>query len=157
MSDLKNTDGHKYRGSIPVWACQSDTTHPVVLDLAMKAGLISEERVQELSSLPKGVKPVLDIEELCVILETYFGFENGMYEIHELEIQTTRLGKQVAGEYRYTGVERTDKAWCSTGLASRDAYEISRYGGVVNIEDKEYVTEINLDDISRGNGSNEDY
>ena len=150
MSDLKNTDGDKYRGAISVYACQSDTTHPVVLDLAVKTGKITKERYQELTNVPKGTKPLLDNSELCDILEDYFGFKNGQFEQHECQLQKNRRGVTVAGEYRYTGEERTDDDWCSTGLASREAVEKGKYGSVVTMEVRSGVSELCLDDMPRG-------
>lgn len=155
MSDLKNTDGVKYRSAISVYACQSDTTNPKVLSLAQMAGIISQDRFNEILNVPKGTKPKLDSEELRVILETYFGFYKGIFEEHEIEIQKNRFGKAVAGDIRYTGEERTDKSWCATGLASREAIEKNKYGSVVTMEVKNGVSELCLDDISRG--SSDDY
>ena len=34
-------------------------------------------------------------------------------------------------EIRYTGIERTDKEWVSTGLASAEAKEIAKFGDVL--------------------------
>lgn len=156
MSDLKNIDGEKYRGGISVYACQSDTTHPTVLMLAKNTKRLTEERFEELTNVPKGTKPLLDSEELRVILETYFGFNKGAYEEHECHaIQKTRMGKTVAGEMRYTGEERTDKDWCSTGLASIEAVEKNKYGSVVTMEVRQGVGELSLDDVVRG--SRDDY
>ena len=155
MGELKNIDGEKYRRGISVYACQSDTTHPTVLMLAKNAGLITEQRYVELTSLPKGTKPVLDNDELCVILETYFGFNKGHYEEHEIEVQKNRMGKAVAGEIRYIGEERTDKTWCDSLLCSREAREKSKYGSVVTMEVRQGVGELNIDDIVKG--SNQDY
>lgn len=156
MSELKNIDGEKYRGGIAVYACQSDTTHPKVLMLAKSTNLLSPERYEELLNVPKGTKPLLDNSELCVILETYFGFHRGEYEEHEIpSIQKTRMGKLVAGEIRYTGEERTDKAWCATGLASKEAVEKNKYGSVVKMEVVHGVAELSIEDISKG--SREDY
>ena len=156
MSDLKNIDGEKYRGGIAVYACQSDTTHPKVLMLAKNTGLVTPERYEELTNVPKGTKPLLDSSELCVILETYFGFNKGDYEEHEIpSTQKTRMGRIVAGELRYTGEERTDKAWCATGLASREAVEKNKYGSVVTMEVVHGVSELSIDDMVKG--SMDDY
>ena len=155
MSKLKNIDGEKYRGCISVYACQSDTTHPTVLMLAKGAGLINEDRYTELTNVPKGTKPVLDSEELCGILSTYFGFNGGKYEEHEINIQKNRMGKKVGGEIRYTGEERTDKAWCESMLSSREAREKSKYGSVVTMDVRDGVGELSVDDMVKGSG--EDY
>jgi hypothetical protein len=147
MSQLKNTDGNKYRGRLSVYACQSDTTHPVVLDLAKKSGMITEERVKEILDVQKGTKSILDNSELSVILESFFGFEGGMFESHEIEgVQKTRTGKSLAGEVRYTGEERTDKAWCSTALASPEAKEKSVYGSIVTMEEHQGYGELSIID-----------
>lgn len=154
MSDLKNIDGQKYRGGLSVYACQSDTTNETLLRMAKSSGIITQERYDELLNVQKSTKAVLDTEELGVILETYFGFNGGEYETHEIVgAQKTRFGKVLAGELRYTGEERTDKAWCNTGLASREACEKNRYGSVVTMEERGGVGELSLDDISRGSSN----
>lgn len=157
MSELKNSDGVKYRGGISVYACQSDTTNPKVLMLAKNTNIISEERFNELVSLPKGTKALLDSEELRVILETYFGFWKGMYEEHEIEVQKNRFGKVVAGDIRYVGEERTDKAWCNTMLCSVEAREKSKYGSVVTMEEVGGVAELNVEDMVRSRSGSDDY
>lgn len=153
MSDLKNIDSDNYskRRAISVYACQSDVTHPTVLMLAKNAGKITKERYEELTNLPKGSKPVLDIKELSDILETYFGFYKGICEEHELPyIQTTRMGLKVAGEVRYTGEERTDKSWCDCGLASVEAREKNKYGSIVTMDVRDGVAELSIEDTVRG-------
>ena len=122
----------KYQGGISVYACQSDTTHPKVLQLALGAGLITKERYEVLTNSEKGVKPILDKQELTDILEHYFGFYKGMCDEDECHaIQTTRFGNKVAGEYRYMGEERMDKDWCSSGLASQAVMEKVKYGSLL--------------------------
>ena len=70
--------------------------------------------------------------EISIILESYFGFQDGVYEEYVIEgRQKTRFGKDVLEETRYTGIERTDKAWVSTGLASAEAKEIAKFGDVL--------------------------
>lgn len=152
MSDLKNVDGDNYpnRRAISVFACQSDTTHPTVLGLAEKAGFISKERLEELTNVQKGTKPLLDNQELSVILENYFGFSKGNFETHEImAIQTTRFGKKVVGEYRYTGEERNDDEWCNSQLCSREAREKNRHGSIVTMDEGDGVMELHIDDMSR--------
>lgn len=151
----KNVDGSKYRKGISVYACQSDTTNPKVLYLAKMVGILTEERYSEILNVPKGTKPMLDSEELRVILETYFGFYKGIFEEHEIAIQKNRFGKTVAGDIRYTGEERTDKAWAESNVASREARESSRYGGVVTMTEGDGTSELSIDDVPRGR--NEDY
>lgn len=152
MSKLKNSDGSKYRGGISVYACQSDTTNPRILMLASSVGIITRERFEELTNVPKGTKSLLDNEELSAILETYFGFRDGVYETHEIEIQKTRFGKTVAGDLRYTGEERTDKEWCNSALSSVEAREKNKYGSVVTMDVVDGVGELNIDDLVGARG-----
>ena len=155
---LEELENKQYRRGISVYACQSDTTHPKVLELAKGAGAITQERYEALSKPEKGVRPVLEPEELEVILETYFGFKRGVYEVSECHgIQKSRFGKQLAGELRYMGEERTDKDWVETGLASREAKEKSRYGGFVRMDEHDGYTELSIDDVLGKGRGNSDY
>lgn len=139
------------RQIVPVYACQSDTTHPKVLELAKGSGLITEARYKALIDNEVGVKPELLPDELALVLETYFGFKGGIYEIHECHgIQKTRMGKQLAGELRYTGEERTDKEWLESGLASREALEFSKYGGEVTMEESNGYGNMVINDFLEG-------
>ena len=72
-------------------------------------------------------------EQLSLILENYFGFESGGYEEHLVEgSQVNKIGGgRVEGVKRYTGWERLDNGWVDTGLASREAYELCKYGEVL--------------------------
>ena len=72
-------------------------------------------------------------EQLSLILENYFGFEGGAYEEHLVEgSQVNKIGGgRVENVKRYTGWERLDKEWVDTGLASREAYELCKYGEVL--------------------------
>ena len=150
---LEELENRQYRRGIAVYACQSDTTHPKVLELAHGAGAITQERYEVLSKPEKGVRPVLEPEELEVILETYFGFNKGVYQEYECHgIQKGRFGQRLAGELRYTGEERTDKDWLATGLASREAKEKSRYGGFIRMDEHDGYSELSIDDVlGRGN------
>jgi len=141
-----------YKHGISVYACQSDTTHPRVLELAYQSGMITEERYTTLTTKVVGEKPLLDSLELRAILENYFGFHSGSYEEEECHaIQKTRMGgKQVAGEYRYMGEERTDNAWIATGLASEGACDECKYGSVVTMEERSGHEELCIDDITKG-------
>lgn len=155
---LEELENKQYRRGIAVYACQSDTTHPKVLELAKGAGAITQERYEVLSNPDKGVRPILEPEELEVILETYFGFNKGIYQEYECHgIQKGRFGQRLAGELRYTGEERTDKDWVETGLASREAKEKSKYGGFVRMDEHDGYSELSIDDVlGRGLG-NSDY
>ena len=56
--------------------------------------------------------------------EHWFGETNNFYEIMECK-HKTRTGKVVDGK-RYSGHERTDRAWLESGLASEDAKAVAR-------------------------------
>ena len=120
----------KYRG-VPVYACQSDTLNPKLLSIAYTVGLLCPERYKELMTPSKYEKVLTDME-ISLLLESYFGFQDGVYEEYIIEgRQKTRFGKDVLGETRYTGIERTDKDWVSTGMASAEAKEIAKFGDVL--------------------------
>ena len=71
------------------------------------------------------VKPYL----LSYILENYFGFQDGVYEEEYIEgYQKTRIPSQnkVKECLRYVGYERTDDSWIKSGLASKEACELSK-------------------------------
>lgn len=122
----------KYHG-IPVYACLSDTLNPKLLSLAHSAGVLCKERYTELMTPSKHEKELTDME-LSILLEAYFGFQDGVYEEYIIEgRQKSRFGKDVLGETRYTGIERTDKDWINTGLASGEAKEISKFGDVLMV------------------------
>lgn len=120
----------KYHG-VPVYACQSDTLNPKLLSLAHSAGVLCPERYTELMT-PSKYEKELSAIELSTILESYFGFQDGNFEEYVIEgRQKSRFGKDVLEEIRYTGIERTDKEWVSTGLASAEAKEIAKFGDVL--------------------------
>ena len=122
----------KYHG-VPVYACQSDTLNPKLLSLAHSAGVICPERYTELMT-PSKYEKELSAIELSTILESYFGFQDGNFEEYVIEgRQKSRFGKDVLEEIRYTGIERTDKEWVSTGLASAEAKEIAKFGDVLMV------------------------
>lgn len=136
------------RQIISVFASQSDTTHPKVLELAKESGYIQEERYESLISPPTGVKPELEPDELAQVLENYFGFYKGIVEIHECHgIQKTRFGDKRAGELRYCGEERTDKDWLESGMASQEVKDFSKYGGEVLMTDNKGYGNLVINDF----------
>lgn len=141
----KNVDSEKkYKRGLSVYACVSDTTHPKVLQLANNAGLFKEGRYDELLSTET---PELNNDEVSIILESFFGFNKGDYEEHLIEgIQQTRFKQVAVNEVRYCGEERTDKQWCSTGLASNEAKEYCKFGSIVNMEEQKGVGEMVIRD-----------
>ena len=117
-----------------VYATEWDVKHPTILRMAYTSGEISECEMQEILELEDlndyDVKPYL----LSYILENYFGFQDGVYEEEFVEgYQQTRIPNQnhVKECLRYTGWERLDNEWVGTGLASREAYELCKYGEVL--------------------------
>lgn len=139
------------RQIISVYASQSDTTHPKVLELANTAGILSNERLEALLLTEQGVKAELEPIELGEVLEKFFGFKDGICEIHECHgVQKTRFGKQLAGELRYTGEERTDKDWLESGMASSEVKEFSKYGGEVSMEENKGYGEMVINDYLGG-------
>lgn len=83
---------------------------------------------------PSKYEKELSAIELSTILESYFGFQDGNFEEYVIEgRQKSRFGKDVLEETRYTGIERTDKEWVSTGLASAEAKEIAKFGDVLMV------------------------
>ena len=65
--------------------------------------------------------------------EHWFSETDSFYEIMECK-HKTRSGKVVDGK-RFSGHERTDKAWLESGLASEDAKAMARC-------DRSYLQEI---------------
>ena len=158
MCELKNSDGRKYRGGLSVYACHSDVTHPMVLQLATQSGVITESRYEELMSVEEGVEKVLTPEELSLVLENFFGFHQGTYEEFHIEgWQKTRFKKKVIGEVRYTGAERTDLDWIETGLASSEAVEKAKFGSVVRMEDRVGCGELVVEDALNSQKTNNEY
>lgn len=115
----------KTRGAA-VYACHSDVTNEKVLSLAFASGLVSKET--------KETPELITNTEVADILENLFGFSLGSYYDELVEgWQTTRFGNKVIGEVRYMGVEREDKDWIATGMASKEVIEISKYGEVLQL------------------------
>jgi len=65
--------------------------------------------------------------------EHWYNETNSFYEVLECK-HKTRTGKVVNGK-RYSGYERTDRAWLESGLASEDAKMMAR-------KDRSYLSEI---------------
>ena len=128
----KNKNKSKQR--IPVYCTEWDLKHPTVLRLAHISGIIPQEAYQDMIG-----KDTFDIsltdEWIVQILETYFGFDGGVFELDVIQgKQTTLISKEIKdGGDRYSGLERTDDTWVSTGLASREAKDINLYGSVLTL------------------------
>ena len=119
------------RNVVAVYATEWDVKHPTILRLAYNANIVTKEQFQQILKVENQleISPV----QLSLILENYFGFESGGYEEHLVEgSQVNKIGGgRVENVKRYTGWERLDKEWVDTGLASREAYELCKYGEVL--------------------------
>ena len=116
---------------VAVYATELDVKHPTILRLAYNANIVTKEQLQQILKVENQLE--ISPEQLSLILENYFGFESGGYEEHLVEgSQVNKIGGgRVENVKRYTGWERLDKEWVDTGLASREAYELCKYGEVL--------------------------
>ena len=119
------------RNVVAVYATELDVKHPTILRLAYNANIVTKEQFQQILKVENQLE--ISPEQLSLILENYFGFESGGYEEHLIEgSQVNKIGGgRVENVKRYTGWERLDKEWVDTGLASREAYELCKYGEVL--------------------------
>ena len=118
---------------VAVYATEWDIKHPTILRLAYNANIVTKEQFQQILKVDNQIDIEISPEQLSLILENYFGFENGAYEEHLVGgSQVNKIGGgRVENIKRYTGWERLDKEWVDTGLASREAYELCKYGEVL--------------------------
>ena len=118
---------------VAVYATEMDVKNHTILRLAYNANIVTKEQFQQILQAENQLEVSLTNEQLSLILESYFGFENGAYEEHLVEgSQVNKIGGgRVENVKRYTGWERLDKEWVDTGLASREAYELCKYGEVL--------------------------
>ena len=121
------------RNVVAVYATELDVKHPTILRLAYNANIVTKEQFQQILKVENQIDIEISPEQLSLILENYFGFESGGYEEHLVEgSQVNKIGGgRVENVKRYTGWERLDKEWVDTGLASREAYELCKYGEVL--------------------------
>ena len=118
---------------VACYATEWDIKHPTILRLAYIAKIIQKEQFQQMLQAENQLDIEITPEQLSLILENYFGFEHGEYEEHLIEgSQVNKIGGgRVENVKRYTGWERLDNEWVDTGLASREAYELCKYGEVL--------------------------
>ena len=118
---------------VAVYATEWDIKHPTILRLAYIANIIPEEQYQKILKVDNQIDIELTNEQLAYILENYFGFSCGEYEEHLVKgSQVNKIGgDRVENVKRYVGLERLDNEWVDTGLASREAYELCKYGEVL--------------------------
>ena len=121
------------RNVVAVYATEWDVKHPTILRLAYNANIMPKEQFQQILQVENQLEISISPEQLSFILENYFGFEHGAYEEHSVEgSQVNKIGGgRVENVKRYTGWERLDNEWVDTGLASREAYELCKYGEVL--------------------------
>ena len=118
---------------VACYATELDVKHPTILRLAYIANIVTKEQFQQMVQAENQTGVEISPEQLSLILENYFGFEHGEYEEHLVEgSQVNKIGGgRVENVKRYTGWERLDNEWVGTGLASREAYELCKYGEVL--------------------------
>ena len=121
------------RNVVACYATEWDVKNPTILRLAYNANIIPKEQFQQMLQVENQLDIEITPEQLSLILENYFGFEHGEYEEHLIEgSQVNKIGGgRVENVKRYTGWERLDNEWVDTGLASREAYELCKYGEVL--------------------------
>ena len=121
------------RSVVAVYATEWDVKHPTILRLAYNANIVTKEQFQQMLKVENQLDIEITPEQLSLILENYFGFSCGEYEEHLVEgSQVNKIGGgRVENVKRYTGWERLDNEWVDTGLASREAYELCKYGEVL--------------------------
>ena len=108
------------RNKVMVFCTDTDLNDITVKNLAVKLNAISSPDEEYTD------------ESLSFVLENLFGFYKGNYEKEFIEGgQRTRFGKTVEGEHRYIGIERLDKEWCTSGMVSKEALEIYKFGEVL--------------------------
>ena len=123
------------RNVVAVYATEWDVKHPTILRLAYNANIMPKEQFQQILQVENQLEISISPEQLSFILENYFGFEHGAYEEHLVEgSQVNKIGGgRVENVKRYTGWERLDNEWVDTGLASREAYELCKYGDTLTL------------------------
>ena len=123
------------RSVVAVYATELDVKNPTILRMAYIAKIIQKEQYQKILQVDNQIDIELTNEQLVYVLENYFGFSCGEYEEHLVEgSQVNKIGGgRVENVKRYTGWERLDNEWVDTGLASREAYELCKYGEVLTL------------------------
>ena len=120
---------------VACYATEWDVKHPTILRMAYISNIIPQEQFQKIFQVDNQIDIELTNEQLAYILENYFGFSCGEYEEHLVEgSQVNKIGGgRVEYVKRYTGWERLDNEWVDTGLASREAYELCKYGDTLTL------------------------
>ena len=123
------------RNVVAVYATEWDVKHPTILRVAYTSGEISDCEMQKILQVDNQIDIELTNEQLAYILENYFGFQHGEYEEHLVEgSQVNKIGGgRVENVKRYTGWERLDNEWVNSGLASKEACELSKFGEILKL------------------------
>ena len=119
-----------------VYATEWDVKHPTILRMAYISNIIQQEQFQKTLQVDNHQIDIeLTNEQLSYILENYFGFSYGEYEEHLVEgSQVNKIGGgRVENVKRYTGWERLDNEWVKSGLASKEACELSKFGEILQL------------------------
>ena len=120
---------------VAVYATELDVKSPTILRMAYISKIIPQEQYQKILQVDNQIDIELTNEQIAYILENYFGFSCGEYEEHLIEgSQVNKIGGgRVENIKRYTGWDRLDNEWLDTGLASREAYELCKYGEILQV------------------------
>lgn len=112
--------GSKYQ--VGVFVTEVDLQNPVVVRALKLCGALTEKDIEN------GIVSYNE-KNLPKILEKCFGFKNGEYEATVFEKQKSRFSDGVIkNKIRYTGLERKDKEWAESGMASKEVLEIIKWG-----------------------------
>ena len=112
----------------PVYACESDLYHPLVLRLVLINKLLTEDRIELIRGGDKYTS-----EELRIVLENIWGFCRGNFDVEVIGEQRSRFGSFVTGENRYMGYERLDKDWVNSKMASDEVKEVYKHGEKIRL------------------------
>ena len=120
---------------VAVYATELDVKNPTILRMAYISNIIPQEQFQQMLQVDNQIDIELTNEQLSYILENYFGFSYGEYEEHLVEgSQVNKIGgDRVKNVKRYTGWERLDNEWVKSGLASKEACELSKFGEILQL------------------------
>ena len=120
---------------VACYATEWDVKHPTILRMAYISNIIPQEQFQKILQVDNQIDIELTNEQLAYILENYFGFSCGEYEEHLVDgSQVNKIGgERINNVKRYVGYERTDDSWVKSGLASKEACELSKFGEILQL------------------------
>lgn len=107
---------------VGVYVTEEDLQHPVMHTVLLKGNFITEKDIVN-------GKIIYNEKLLTDVLKKCFGFKNGIYEMEEIKKQTNRIGGAIVkNKNRYVGIERQDKSWVESPMASQEVKEIYKWG-----------------------------